>query len=171
MLGPDKEFVITEAQTQGPGHSIPISKSWVQIPLSYPVAAILQLSWQFGIALKNLGGHLTKRSVCRSPTKEHIQRDVIFRLIKKDLAIYSNEHLPHSIKIDHSRFNIWPMSKLTFNRLPKILRFLLKWQHFDKSVHTEHNRLFKRYSANRTEHPRQKRTQTMAVHILNFAFE
>ena len=35
-----KEFVVTEVQTHGPGHSVPMLKSQVQRPLSYPYAPI-----------------------------------------------------------------------------------------------------------------------------------
>ena len=38
FFGCEKEFVVTEEQTHGPGHSLPMFQSRVQRPLGYPGA-------------------------------------------------------------------------------------------------------------------------------------
>ena len=44
MLGSDKEFVITEAQTPGPGHGTAYQCSELSgIPLSYPGAMLITI--------------------------------------------------------------------------------------------------------------------------------
>ena len=48
MLGSEKEFVVTKAQTHGPGHGAVCPRSELSvIPLSYSAVKLVKMTWSY----------------------------------------------------------------------------------------------------------------------------